>query len=855
MTRSECEDFCRFLVKKRLINSAVVPSIIRDMPGYHVVAGARRILSHLASTRQIAETTATHDQLVDEWTRSVNETNAGQPAARVEKTELVSSPRPSARQPQVAALPVKAASPSADLPEQIGPFLIKRKLGQGGMGAVFLGEHKDMGFLAAVKIITAHPGDLDAVARFKREVQITITVRHPNIIHTFGADLDHNPRYIALEYIEGDKLDKAVHDLPPGQLAQQLRLCVEKVRDASRGVQAWHTQGIIHRDLKPDNILMDTSGRVVVLDPGMARPIDNSSLTMDGEIVGTPMYMAPEQMNRLPEDKYTPAVDIYSLGKILFYLLTKTHVHSATNLISLMNLVLTNPIPDHVVPSLQSVMSAERYERLGPVILKCLAAKPGDRYQSGAELAEALDDFLVWDRNSEQTTRENEQRELRRRKEQVRKFIVAGIVGLVLLVFSLLASIGFAMARNAERATAREAQARAQAETRRAEAEAEAAQTSEASRVAESRKAEVARKLVVAQTFMNGADWQNAKRELREILFVDETSYAARWLLAEASYNSFDPDYLVQYRWLADNASDPAEKARAQFWVVFAGLDQGGITFEEASELIAEIEPGLYRDLAELYFAGHEASRFTGLANIARRDRNEAQARRHEQTSREWAGKGRALIGRLDPNHWLVAFVHGFMFREDVAVARERLTYALSHNPNLAMAYYWRAALVHEDTQHPQPIGAVHDAERLHVLMPGWTRGEMIRGSSYLAMAQYWERESGLTQDPQERERLIDESVRWADKAVEVPASSQTWGSADVNEKHADSIEGHWAYFLYHKCRILKAAGRNTAAEQVRQQALAAIERLGNVRRRRGSLAPQMENIYRLVPTELEKLR
>lgn len=835
MNKTEYTDFLQFLLRKRLIAGPVVAAMITKCDGSVAIQGnpsdkaARLILAEL--NKHGFSSTTPPEALISEWQGSVQSTNALRSSQRMLAPADLADNRPH-NAPTIAPEPARDGSPRS-----IGPFRIERKLGQGGMGAVFLGHHKDMGFPAAVKIIAAQPGDIDAIERFKREVKITITVRHPNLIHTFGADLDHNPRYIALEYIEGDKLDQAMRDLPPGQV----RVVLEKVRDLCRGVQACHNQGIVHRDLKPDNVLVDKSGRVVVLDPGMARPIDKSSLTSDGEIVGTPMYMAPEQMDRLPEDKYTPAVDVYAIGKILFYLLTRTHVHSAAGMMALMQLVLTKPLPDHVVPSLKEVLTSGQYERVGPIVLKCLQPKPQDRYANAGELAEAIDVFLVWDRNHEQNEREAREQELQKRRAQVRKLIVAASLAAAVGLLVLLLLVFVEQSRKAEAKARQEANARAEAESR--------------ARELETTKAEVARKLVVAQTYVSAADWPNAIRELREIVAKDPETLSARWLLADALFNIFDPSYLEQYRWLAEHVTDPAEKTRAQFWVIFAGLDRGGLKIEEALPLLDQIRPGLYRDLAHLYIAGHQQTFHAALAFAARRDSHPDEAERETRESQQWAAKAREMLGRLDADNWLVAYVHGFLVHsEDPELARERLTYAISHNPSFAMAYFWRAAVVQENVTHPEPIAAVQDAERLHVLMPGWPKGELMRSACCVAMAQYWERESKLARNPTDRSALVDTAVSWTDKAVSIVAEYKSWQGGDVYAQFGGGIEGHTAYALYHKTRILRDAGRREEAQAARQLALQAIDRL-RACRQRAPLTQEMEALYQQLPPALEAMR
>ena len=202
-------------------------------------------------------------------------------------------------------------------------YHVLRKLGEGGMGQVYLAEHVKMGRKSAVKVM--NPGmvnDADAISRFNREAANASRINHPNVaaVYDFGETGD-GVIYLAMEYVEGPPLTSLIEQLgalPPLRAA-------EITRQASDALSVAHDMGIVHRDLKPDNIMIaknrDGTDLVKVVDFGIAKAADNESqkVTKTGLVVGTPEYMSPEQ---LAGDKLDGRSDIYSLGLVAFNMLT-----------------------------------------------------------------------------------------------------------------------------------------------------------------------------------------------------------------------------------------------------------------------------------------------------------------------------------------------------------------------------------------------------------------------------------------------------------------------------------------------------------------------------------------------------
>jgi serine/threonine protein kinase len=276
-------------------------------------------------------------------------------------------------------------------------FRILRKLGEGGMGAVYLAEQMEMDRKVVVKVL--HPEltamNPSAIERFRREAKAVAQLNHPNIVQVFVfGHADNGQLYLAMEYIEGRDL---AHELKRGPLPEPRAL---KILDQSCAalVEA-HAAGIVHRDLKPENIMLaDRHGNpdyVKVLDFGIAKlheqaGSDTPKLTQAGTVFGTPRYMSPEQVKG---EKIDARSDIYALGVILYETLCGRHPFEANNTIEYLVKHVNEPVP---VPSSEfaDVRISPRVEQL---LLTCLEKSPEDRFQSVADLQReiraALRDF------------------------------------------------------------------------------------------------------------------------------------------------------------------------------------------------------------------------------------------------------------------------------------------------------------------------------------------------------------------------------------------------------------------------------------------------------------------------------
>jgi formylglycine-generating enzyme required for sulfatase activity len=265
----------------------------------------------------------------------------------------------------------------------LGSYKIVRKLGQGGMGVVFLAEHLRMGRRVALKVLPpVAMGNDNSLERFHREVRALATLSHPNIITAFDADEARGLHFFVMEYIEGEDLAALVRRRGALPVSQALHYLMQ----AASGLEYAHRKGLVHRDVKPSNMLVDGEGRVKLLDLGLARLTEHQEgtgrdLTGSG-VFGTPEYMAPEQAERAKSADARS--DIYSLGATLFHLLTGRSLFEGDSALERILAHLKQPIP-----SLREA-NGEVSEALDRVFRKMVAKKPDQRYQTMAELLKEL---------------------------------------------------------------------------------------------------------------------------------------------------------------------------------------------------------------------------------------------------------------------------------------------------------------------------------------------------------------------------------------------------------------------------------------------------------------------------------
>ena len=290
---------------------------------------------------------------------------------------------------------LKSANPSGDLIGQViaDRYHVTKKLGEGGMGAVYLAEHVKMGRKSAIKVMSASMSqDADAVSRFNREANNASRIQHPNIcaIYDFGETPD-GLMYLAMEFIEGHSLNEILKKSGPMTLQRATHI----LRQTAEALHVAHEGGIVHRDLKPDNIMIAQQGGkdlVKVVDFGIAKAVggdeSGQKVTKTGLVVGTPEYMSPEQLSG---DKLDGRSDLYSLALVYYRMITGTLPFLAETSQETMIKRLT----DDPMPLRQALPTANFPAGLQAVMDHALARYANDRYSDALEFAKDVEASLV----------------------------------------------------------------------------------------------------------------------------------------------------------------------------------------------------------------------------------------------------------------------------------------------------------------------------------------------------------------------------------------------------------------------------------------------------------------------------
>jgi serine/threonine protein kinase len=287
-----------------------------------------------------------------------------------------------AKAPEASAVESKTA-----LPKLIGGYEILQELGRGGMGIVYKANDSRLKRTVALKMIWAgSSANADELVRFRGEAEMVAQLQHPNIVQIYEIGMHDSQPFIVFEFVDGGNLADRIQGKP-----QAPRQAAEMIETLARAISLAHQQHIIHRDLKPANVLLTRTGVLKITDFGLAKQLGHSlGLSRTGDVMGTPSYMSPEQaagqLNNLG-----PATDIYSLGAILYELLTgRPPFRGVTMFETLEQVRSAEPAPlSKLVPKL--------HRDLGTICLKCLQKNPTKRYHSALELAEDLRRWLEGD--------------------------------------------------------------------------------------------------------------------------------------------------------------------------------------------------------------------------------------------------------------------------------------------------------------------------------------------------------------------------------------------------------------------------------------------------------------------------
>lgn len=341
----------------------------------------------------------------------------------------------------------ESPSPKPAKKNRLGKFELVRILGKGGMGTVYEATCEGSADRFAIKVL--HPSlssDKEILTRFEREVKAGQALDHPGIVKIYDVGQDKGRYFFAMQFVEGTPLDELIdgEGLAPEESAAL-------IRDAALALHHAHEHGITHRDIKPNNIIRASDSTVFLTDFGIAREATAATLTADGQVIGTPFYMSPEQATGQRKE-IGPASDVYSLGITFYELLTRTTPFRGENIHQIFHNVLRkDPLPvTQVAPAVPKPLET--------IVMKAIRKEVSKRYPSALALAEDIDRFLEG-RSVEAKPMTGTERFVQavRRHKGLSAMIALGVVLVTAFAVVLAAGAQAARARAEEAAREREA--------------------------------------------------------------------------------------------------------------------------------------------------------------------------------------------------------------------------------------------------------------------------------------------------------------------------------------------------------------------------------------------------------------
>jgi hypothetical protein len=278
-------------------------------------------------------------------------------------------------------------------PTKIGPFQVVRELGQGGAGVVYEVVDPLTGRALALKLLHDEGADPHALERFQREAELLARVHHRSVVRVHKTGRLREGTYLLEELVPGETL-KAVCARGP----VEPRRAAAVVRELADALVAVHAAGVLHRDLKPGNVLLQEDGIPVLLDFGVARDTTAERLTRTGVVIGSPVYMSPEQADGVRSTELDGRVDVYGLGTILYELLTGQAPFAGESLQVLRQII-------KVDPPWPASLRRDVPAALDAVVRKAMSKVPADRYPDAAALRDDLDRFLAEGRTAARAPR------------------------------------------------------------------------------------------------------------------------------------------------------------------------------------------------------------------------------------------------------------------------------------------------------------------------------------------------------------------------------------------------------------------------------------------------------------------
>ncbi len=263
-----------------------------------------------------------------------------------------------------------------------GRYQIEALLGQGGMSAVYKATDPNLKRVVAIKLIHSHLStDKQFIQRFEEEAAAVASLRHPNIIQVYDYNSDEDTHYMVLEFVPGETLQDRLQNLSSQDRKLEIDQAIKYILNICDALGYAHQRGMIHRDIKPANIMLDVYGQAILMDFGIAKILGATSHTATGAVVGTARYISPEVIRSEQADQRS---DIYSLGVMIYEMLSGQPPFRSDSTMSLMMSHLNDPVPD------PRTLRSELPIALVNIILKCLEKDRANRYQNVAELSSDL---------------------------------------------------------------------------------------------------------------------------------------------------------------------------------------------------------------------------------------------------------------------------------------------------------------------------------------------------------------------------------------------------------------------------------------------------------------------------------
>ena len=304
-------------------------------------------------------------------------------------------PRKSGGIPPIVMTPERPSGGGETLREMVKhelgkDYRIDKELGRGGMAVVFKAVEVALERTVAIKVVPPESANAgQAAERFKREAKLAASLDHPNIIPVYRVGQAGPLHYMAMKFVEGRAVDLIIEQ----QGALPLSVCVAILRASAAGLAFAHERKIVHRDIKPANILVDRDGRVMVSDFGIARALEEVSMTASGMMIGTPYYMSPEQCGG---QKVSPQSDQYSLGIMGFQMLTGEVPFLADSMVGVIQHHYMTPVPD--ILQVRNDVPKELLD----IVYCSLNKDPNDRFASTRDMALALENVPLTDKEREE---------------------------------------------------------------------------------------------------------------------------------------------------------------------------------------------------------------------------------------------------------------------------------------------------------------------------------------------------------------------------------------------------------------------------------------------------------------------